>query len=187
MFSARDVLDEWLASDLSRAPDAGVPSDRSGSAWVRWTRVNALLRRLQLGSPTEFANGEFLFGKAPGAYPRSRDAICTHDEDFLSLDCESQQFSLQYLFRWLLSYRSEVQRLLTINSGVLEIGSSGTFAAVALTEEANRRIATEVADIDALLIELIDPDDRRIAERDLEGWIDDNDLRYLVAVETYGP
>ena len=186
MFSARDVLDEWLASDLSRAPDAGEPSDRSSSAWVRWTRVNALLRSFQLGSPTEFAKGEFLLGKAPGAYPRSRDAICTRDEEFSSLDYELQQFSLQQLFGWLLFYRSKAQQLLTINSGWLEIGFPGTLAAVTLTEDANRRIATEIADIDALLIELIDPDDRRIAERDLEGWIHDDDLKYLVHVETWG-
>jgi hypothetical protein len=186
MFSARDLLDEWLASDLSRAPGAGEPSDRSGSAWVRWTRVNALLRSFQLGSPVEFAKGEFLLGKAPGAYPRSCDAICTCDEEFSSLDCELQQFSLQQLFEWLLFYRSKAQQLLTINSGWLAIGFSGTLTAVTLTEEANRRIATELADIDALLIELIDPDDRRIAERDLEGWIHDDDLKYLVQVETWG-
>lgn len=184
MFSTRDMLDEWLASDLSRTPDAAEPSDRSSSAWARWTRVNVLLRGFQLGSPTEFAEGDFLFSKDPDDYPRAWNAIREHSP---FVDPALEDLALPQLFRRLLSYRTKAHRLLEFNSGILEgSGLPGIFAATRITQTANRRIATKLANIDALLIELIAPDDRRIAERDLEGWIYDDELKYRVQVEDWG-
>jgi hypothetical protein len=186
MFCARDVLDEWLAYRVARTSDQEEPSDRSSSVGVRVIRVNALLRGFQLGSATEFARGEFLLDKNPDNYPRVCNAIRRRDRDFPSLDCTAQQLALQEVFSRLLRYRETAHHILTFNSGILEAGFPGTLAAIRITEEANRRIATELAGIDRLLIALIDLDDRRIAERDLEGWIYDDDLKHLLEVEGWG-
>ncbi|HEX8115226.1 MAG TPA: hypothetical protein VF516_46180 [Kofleriaceae bacterium] len=187
MLSARDVLDEWLASDLSWKPDATEPSDRSSSAWVRWMRVHALLRGFQLGSPIEFARGEFLLESDPDNCPHACNAIRKHESDLFPWDREREQMELGHLFARLLGYRRRAHQLLQFNSGTLEAGFPGTIASIKITEAMNRRIATEAAAIDRLLVELIGPGDLRVAERDLEGWIYDDELKYLVEVETWGP
>jgi hypothetical protein len=184
MFSARDLLDEWLAYRLGPTPEE--PSDRSSSVGVRLIRVNALLRGFQLGSSTEFATGEFLLGKKPVSYPRACNAIRRRDSTFSAANCESQQWALRHVFSRLLHYRETAHQLLNFNSGILEAGLPGTLAPISITEGTNRRIATELVGIDRLLIALIDPDDLRIAEPDLEGWIYDDELKHLLEVEEWG-
>lgn len=181
VFGARDVLHEWVAAACcKREPGWEEPQDRASSQWVRHARVTALLRAFELGSPQTFAEGKFLEGRPVAGYPRAAEVLRTiwmdgdrgvnHSPDVLS-----------WFFAWLLRYRTEAERLPRFESGLLEAGHPGLLAGIRVTRRATEGVMTALAEIDALLTEMIAPGGEQITEREMIerwGW-PEVDLDYL--------
>jgi hypothetical protein len=171
-FGSKEVLTEWLAaSRLAFSKDWKEPQERTGSAWVRFARITALLRAFDLGTPNSFREGLFLGGKLLEAYPRSAAAIEQYWGRFGSIGTRPD--ALQRLFYWLLVYRSTAEDLLQINSGWLEASHPGLMTAIMLTSEANKGVAVAMGEVEGLLRELISPVDRQISESEMVsrwGW-----------------
>jgi hypothetical protein len=170
VFSASDVLREWVAAACCRlAPEWNEPEDRTSSQWVRHARVTALLHAFELGSPQTFADGRFLEGRPVAAYPRAGEVV---QKTWGDHDRDAMGFSdiLCWLFSWLLRYRSDAERLLRCESGLL-VAHSGTIAGIDVTRRATNGVVTALAEIDALLTEMIAPGGKQITEREMiERW-----------------
>lgn len=172
IFSAKDVLSEWLAAERAGlGPRWNEPQDHASSAWVRYARVMALLRAFDLGSPRSFADGEFLEDRPIVAYPRAAKAIEARTLRRAGRPFAARSDTLSRLFWWLLLYRGEAERLLRKNSGWLEAGHPGILTALYVTGAANAGVAAALAEVDALLLEMISPEDEQISEREMfERW-----------------
>jgi hypothetical protein len=167
-----DVLYTWLDAALM-LPSWDEPADRASSAWVRWARVNALLRAFELGTPSSFESGAFLDGHKIERYPRVAEVIASVAEPSLPA-------RPVWMFRWLLHYRTMTERIL--RSGWVEAGDRALLAAIDLTDGANRALGAALEPIEALLVELISPDERAFDEAELVarfGW-PDVDLQSIV-------
>jgi hypothetical protein len=170
VLGAKDVLHEWL-----EAAHAGLqesewkePEDRTTSQWVRHARVMSLLRAFGLGSPKSFAEGDFLKGKPVAEYPLATQALRQLPKGARETD---SQDVLGRLFWWLLVYRTEAQKLLKLNSGWLAASNPGILAALRLTGDATEGVAAALEEVEALLVELIDPSGKQVPERELiERW-----------------
>jgi hypothetical protein len=127
-------------------------------------RVGALLRAFALGSFEGFADGKFLEGRPLAAYPRAAKAL---EEGPWRHPDREQSDTLSRLFWWLLVYRTEAQRLLRVNSGWLEAGHPGILTALELVHRANAGVSKAIAGVDALLVEMISPEGKRIPESEL--------------------
>jgi hypothetical protein len=170
-FGAKEVLREWLEAAYSGLdPEWKEPEDRGSSQWVQHARVTALLRAFALGSPEDFAEGRFLEEKPLSAYPRATEALERFLKDAPGRD---RSDTLSRLFWWLLTYRLKAEHLLKLNSGWLSASSPGIVTALRVTGRANDGVVTALAEVDALLEELITPDGKRVTERELLkhwGW-----------------
>jgi hypothetical protein len=171
IFSASDVLHEWFAAASCKlAPEWEEPQDRASSRWVRYARVTALLRAFELGSPRTFAEGQFLEGHPISAYPLAAEAL-QKAGNRLGGGVIQDRDVLCRLFWWLLVYRIEAERLLGINSGWLVAGEPGILAALDVTGRTNDGVAAALAEVDALLAEMIAPGGKQIREREMiERW-----------------
>jgi hypothetical protein len=168
-FGAKEVLREWLdAAGAGLAPEWQEPADRATSQWVRHARVVALLRAFELGSPKDFAEGSFLAKKELSAYPRATQALREAPEDARGF---GNTDGLSRLFWWLLIYRTDAERLLRINSGWLSASHAGILAALRMTTDANEGVEAALEDLEAVLMELIEPSGKQLTERELiERW-----------------
>jgi hypothetical protein len=170
IFGARELLREWLeAAHAGLDPGWEEPTDRTSSPWVRHARVVALLRAFGLGTPSTFAEGSFLEGKPLSAYPiAARTLRQVHKMSGMP---ETEPDVLSRLFWWLLIYRVQAEKLLQINAGWLHAGTLGVFTALQVTEDANEGVAASLEEVEALLVELIDPSGKQVTERELiERW-----------------
>lgn len=168
-FGAKEVLREWLvAAYRGLDPEWKEPENRESSQWVHHARVTALLRAFELGSPEDFSDGRFLEGRPLSAYPRAVEALGRFRQDVRGRD---RRDTLSRLFWWLLRYRMQAEHLLRINSGWLEASSPGIVTAIRVTGQANDGVVTALAEVDALLEELLAPEGKRVTERELiERW-----------------
>jgi hypothetical protein len=185
LFGARRVLEEWLAAaHAGLDPHWEEPTDHATSEWVRYARVVALLRALELGSPRDFAAGKFLMGKPMSAYPLAEQVL--REVQKMSGLPDSDEERLSRLFWWLLIYRMQAEKLLQINSGWLVAGMLGIYTALRVTGDANEAVKSALQEIEVLLVELIDSMGRQVTERELIerwGW-PQVDLDELLADET---
>ncbi|MFL5347716.1 MAG: hypothetical protein ACJ8AT_23250 [Hyalangium sp.] len=167
-FGARQVLREWLeGAHAGLAPDWQEPPDRATAQWVRHARVLALLRAFELGSPKDFADGSFLKGKALSTYPRAAQVLREAQERGGSHEPDA----LGRLFWWLLLYREQAEKLLQFNSGWLVASHTGLLTALQVTGDANEGVAAALEELEALLVELIEPSEKQVTERELiERW-----------------
>jgi len=175
LYDRRDVLWRWL-----EIPSWEEPAERASSDWVRWARAVALLRAFDLGAPEAFAAGRFLDGKSLDAYPRTAALVAAQWPNPAEAPPTG---SLSWMFRWLLSYRSQASLLL--HAGWLEASGAALLSAIALTDDANRALAAALEPVDAILFELISPDDRTVEEAELIarfGW-PEIDLQALLDAE----
>jgi hypothetical protein len=168
-FGAKEVLREWLAAGYSGlAPGWKEPEDRASSQWVQHARVTALLRAFALGSPEDFAEGRFLEEKPLSAYPRATEALGWYLKESPGRD---RPDTLSRLFSWLLTYRLKAEHLLSLNSGWLSASSPGIVTALRVTGRANAGVEAALAEVNALIEELIAPEGKRVTERELiERW-----------------
>jgi len=142
-------------------------------------RLTALLRAFELGTPEDFERGEFLDERAPTQYPRTMTAVRMGPEAF---DAFQSGTGLQRFFWWLLRYRAQAERLLGTTSGILESSVSGMAEALMVMIRSNEGVEASLAEVDAVLLELMDPSGRQVPERELVerwGWpkVDIDELR----------
>jgi hypothetical protein len=169
IFGAKEVLQEWLlAAKSGLEPEWQEPQERNSSQWARHARVTALLRAFELGTPKDFKEGRFLQDKPLSAYPHAMEALQEVPEGLRGREAPD---ALGRLFWWLLVYRTEAEGLLKLNSGWLAAGHPGILAALRMTGDANDGVAAALEDVDALLVELIDPTGKQVTEREMiERW-----------------
>lgn len=184
LFGARQVLQEWVAAAYAGLdPGWEEPTDRATSQWVRYARVMALLRAFDLGSPRDFAKGDFLERKPMSAYPIAAQVL--REVQRMSGIPDSDLDVLGRLFWWLLIYRVQAEKLLQINSGWLSAGHLGIFTALQVTGDASEGVTASLKEIEALLVEMIDPSGKQVTEREMIGrwgW-PDVDLEQLLVDE----
>jgi len=184
LFGAKEVLREWIAAaHAGLDPDWKEPTDRATSQWVRYARVMALLRAFELSSPRDFAEGNFLERKPMSAYPIASRVL--REVQRMSGLSNPDSDVLGRLFWWLLIYRVQAEKLLQINEGWLVAGHLGIFTALQVTGDANEGVAASLEEIEALLIDMIDPSGKQVTEREMIerwGW-PDVDLEQLLMDE----
>ena len=167
---ARDLLQEVLhAFPMLEMSDWAEPVNHPITK-VRYRRIAALSRALGLGTPADLVSGSFL---AADHDPRRRRAL----EELAASGNEKrvvEGVAAALLFRHLLHYRRDVEKVVTFAGGWLEAGLG-----MAAVFEIERRIGSQVAelmtDIDRWLCTLMDPADRAFALSELlanHGWPD---------------
>ena len=150
-------------------------------------RLLALLNAFGLGSPKQFARGEFVKAPFEGyslAMAELRKKVHSGNESFLNVD-GFVEHELRHLFAQLLRHRTFATRLLGAVS-YDEAGTPSAGAVVRMTHEANLRVVGALLDIDDLLLELISPTDEIFDEADViarHGHIDDHTLTQAFADE----
>lgn len=169
-YGARELLTELLVHwrDL-KAHRFEEPAE--GSIRARFHRLSALARALELGALKDVTQGAFT-RREPARYAalledvarrgyRPRDAVRPHTADTL--------------YRFLLDYRVDVERVLGATRGWLECSDPALLGMIATQTAIARSLREAIEPVDAWLCRLLDPEGRTFGERELIerfGWPD---------------
>jgi hypothetical protein len=155
ILSAYDVLQAWLKMEW-------YPGPRTRDLLRR--RTEALLRAFGIGSLHDFEWGDFLDGRRVEEFPRIASIVQELTEQ------ERREFDLPMFFHILIRHRRAVQELSRATSFDLISGAAPVLA-VKVAQRAESRLWEDIAEEDAILMEMISPDDRRFSETEMvERW-----------------
>lgn len=112
-----------------------------------------------------FQNAYFIAHRPLQAYTAVYQELINFVQSRRNKDIVINDFNT--LFRWLLRYRLHAQTCLDELSGVLEASGAGSFLAGELISNTNTLFAKELKKIEELLCNIIDPENRKISQKEL--------------------
>ncbi len=122
------------------------PNTRTGV--VHLQRITAIGQAFELGSPMDILHGDFIGARGLAAYAALAERLP-----------DSTTWGLAGVFRTLLGYRCEAEKLLRIHDGVM-LASPEYQHALRVVEHANDRFRADLAEVDELLRGILVPDGR---------------------------
>ncbi len=102
-----------------------------------------------------FLRGDFIHKRESTEYPIIQELIET--EKSFESDSFNKSKDIYSFYQQLMKYRIEIDKVLRLNSGVMEVSSLGFRSAISLTAELNNDLYKKVEKIDKLLFEIINP------------------------------
>jgi hypothetical protein len=168
---ARELLFEMLGAFHRSSPLWSEPPD--GSARVRYRRIVALARALDLGTVPELAAGKFL----DATLSKERHDVIAEIAARGPRPEVSGSPRASWLFSMLLQYRADVDRVVHATSGWLECSDPALLGMIATQNQLGAQIADLMIDINRWLCLLMDPAQRTFELKELiasHGWPDVN-------------
>ncbi len=159
-----ELVEHW--AELERSAWQVPPE---GATRVRYQRVAALARALDLGTVEDVAKGRFLVRRRESYAPLLRE-IASHCPR-----CEGKPRSAETVYLHLLHYRVEAEHVLCAAAASPESSDPAVLGMLATESAISAKLRDDLVTIDEWLAVFLDPRDRTFTERELIarwGWPD---------------
>lgn len=167
---APELLQELLATFL-RLGTTTLTEPDDGSARVRYQRIAALGRALELGSPPQIVSGEFLASRPSHGRQQVLEELARGFES----DRHRPDTGGRFAFTKLLHYRWSAERVIRAPDSVLECSIPVLCGVIAAQARIGQQVLALMVEVDRWLCTLMDPAKRSFELRELiarHGWPD---------------